>query len=116
MQELFIDKKQEKKVIALVENGKLQELYEEEDYKTRLEGNIYVAKVKDVLKGMQAAFVDIGEEKNAFLHIKDLIPKTSNITGNKEENLDKYKISDYIKVNDNILVQVKKIVLVQKEQ
>lgn len=57
---------------------------------------------------MQAAFVDIGEEKKAFLHIKDVIPKKSQLTGNKEENLEKYKIKDYIKPGQTLLVQVKK--------
>ena len=108
MQEIFIEKKQNKKQIAIVENGKLQELYEEDDEKTRLEGNIYIGKVKDILLGMQAAFVDIGEEKNTFIHIKDLIPKASDITGNKKEDLNKYNINNYIKLNDTILVQVKK--------
>lgn len=108
MQELFVDKEQNKKIIALVENGTLMELYEEDEDKTRLEGNIYAGKVKDILTGMQAAFVDIGQEKNVFIHVKDIIPKVNNITGNKEENLNKYNIKDYIKKNDSILVQVKK--------
>ena len=69
---------------------------------------IYVGKVKDVLQGMQAAFIDIGEDKNAFLHIKDVLPKKSNVTGNKKEDIEKYKIKDYIKPNQSILVQVKK--------
>mgnify|MGYP003312013082 CR=1 FL=1 len=49
MQELFIDCKDNKKTIALVENGKLQELYEEDETQKRMEGNIYLGKVKDVL-------------------------------------------------------------------
>lgn len=36
-------------------------------------------------------FVDIGEDKNAFIHIKDVIPKVSNVTGNKDENLENIK-------------------------
>lgn len=108
MQELFISQKGSNKKIALVENGKMQEYYEEKDDENHLEGNIYLAKVKDVLPGMQAAFVDIGEEKNTFIHLKDILPKASNITGNKNEILDKYDIRDYIKKNDNILVQIKK--------
>lgn len=108
MQELFISKQEDKKVIALIENGKLIEVYEEKDTIRRLEGNIYVGKVKDILKGMQAAFVDIGEGKNTFIHIKDIIPKVSDVTGNKEENLENYNIKDYLKVGQNILLQVKK--------
>ena len=108
MQQILISKKQDKKTIALLENGKLQEVYEEKEDSKRLEGNIYLGKVKDILPGMQAAFVDIGEEKNTFIHIKDVLPKVSKITGNKNEDLDKYNIKDYIKRNSNILVQVKK--------
>ncbi len=108
MQELFIIKENDKKIITLMENGKIQEYYEEREDEKHLEGNIYIAKVKDVLPGMQAAFVDIGEEKNTFIHIKDILPKASNTTGNKNEELEKYDIRDYIKSGDNILVQVKK--------
>ncbi|MCI8344922.1 MAG: Rne/Rng family ribonuclease [Clostridia bacterium] len=108
MQEILISKKKDKKIIALLEDGNLQEVYEEKEDSKRLEGNIYLGKVKDILPGMQAAFVDIGEEKNTFIHIKDVLPKVSKITGNKNEDLDKYNIKDYIKRNSNILVQVKK--------
>lgn len=108
MKELVIIQKQEEKEIAYVENGVLKEYYTEQENKKRLEGNIYIGKVVDVLPGMQAAFVDIGEEKNTFLHIRDVLPKKSNITGNKEEDLEKYHIQDYIKPNQMLLVQVKK--------
>lgn len=108
MQELVVIQKQNEKEICLLENGELKEYYKEQEEKKRLEGNIYIGKVTDVLPGMQAAFVDIGEEKNAFLHIRDILPKRSNITGNKQEDLEKYKIKDYIKPNQSILVQVKK--------
>lgn len=108
MQEILISKKEDKKTIALLEDGKLQEVYEEKEDSKRLEGNIYLGKVKDILPGMQAAFVDIGEEKNTFIHIKDVLPKVSKVTGNKNEDLDKYNIKDYIKKDNNILVQVKK--------
>lgn len=108
MQEILISKKENKKTIALLEDGKLEEVYEEKEDVKRLEGNIYLGKVKDILPGMQAAFVDIGEEKNTFIHIKDVLPKVSKVTGNKNEDLDKYNIKDYIKKDTSILVQVKK--------
>ena len=57
---------------------------------------------------MQSAFVDIGESKNAFIHIKDIIPKTSEVTGNKEEDYSKYKMKDFVKQKETILVQIKK--------
>lgn len=108
MQEIIIAKQEDRKQIAIVENGKLQEFYEEKQENVRKEGNIYLGRVKDILPGMQAAFIDIGEEKTAFLHLKDILPKKSEITGNKEEDLSKYRISDYIKVGEPILVQIKK--------
>lgn len=108
MRELVIIENKQEKQIAYVEDGILKEFYKEKDDKKRLEGNIYAGKVVDVLPGMQAAFVDIGEDKNTFLHIRDVLPKKSNVTGNKEEDLEKYKIKDYIKPNQMLLLQVKK--------
>lgn len=108
MQELIVVQKQDIKEISILEDGVLKEYYKEKEDKKRLEGNIYIGKVTDVLIGMQAAFVDIGAEKNAFLHIRDILPKKSNVTGNKEEELENYKIKDYIKTNQKVLVQVKK--------
>ena len=107
MQEIIINQDKEKnKIVALVENGKLVEKYEEKIGQERLEGNIYLGKVENVLLGMQAAFVDIGTEKNTFIHIKDVIPKASNETGNKNES--KYDIKNYIRSSMPILVQVKR--------
>lgn len=109
MQEVIISQdKQKNKIVALVENGKLVEKYEERPEQKRLEGNIYLGKVENVLAGMQAAFVDIGVEKNTFIHIKDIIPKASNETGNKNETLSKYDIKSYIHTGMPILVQVKR--------
>lgn len=109
MQELIINQdKENNKIVALVENGKLVEKYEENVGQERLEGNIYLGKVENVLAGMQAAFVDIGLDKNTFIYIKDVIPKVSNETGNKNEALSKYDIKNYIRSGMPILVQVKR--------
>lgn len=96
------------KTIAIVDNGNLVEYYEENRNSHRIEGNIYLGKVVDVLEGMQAAFIDIGEDTKAYLHIKDVLPKVSNETGNKNEEYSKYNIKDYIRVGMPIIVQVKK--------
>lgn len=109
MQEILVNvNKQRNKTIVVVENGRLVEKYQENDGAERLEGNIYIGKVQNVLLGMQAAFVDIGKEKNTFIHIRDVMPKASNETGNKNEPLNKYNIKDYIRTEMPILVQVKK--------
>ena len=68
MKEIIINiDENESKTIMLVENGKLIERYIESNEIKRLEGNIYVGKIQNVLQGMQAAFVDIGENKNTFI-------------------------------------------------
>lgn len=108
MQELLVDVQNGKKEILLVENGKLMERYVDEQGKERLEGNIYLGVVENVLPGMQAAFVNIGKEKNTFIHIRDIIPKVSLETGNKNEDFTNYNINDYLKTGMPILVQVKK--------
>jgi ribonuclease G len=58
--------------IALLENDRLMELYVERPQWERLVGNIYNGNIKTVLPGMQAAFIDIGQEKAAFLHGSDM--------------------------------------------
>lgn len=105
MKEIIISKNNEGTTIAILENGILIEKYEDTENKNYLEEKIYLGIVKDILPGMQAAFIDIGEEKNTFIHLKDLLPKID-IT-KKEEKNDK-TISEVIKSGDKILVQVKR--------
>ena len=108
MQELIVNVEKNNKKILLLENGKLIEKYEEQIGQERIEGNIYLGIVENILPGMQAAFVNIGKEKNTFIHIRDVIPKVSNETGNKNEDFEKYNIKDYLKNGMPLLVQVKK--------
>lgn len=108
MKEILISKDEQKNEIVVAEDGKVVEHYCETIDNKTIEGNIYVGKVVSVLPGMQAAFVDIGEEKNAFLHIKDVVPKVSNVTGNKNEKMAENDINKFVKVGMPILVQVKK--------
>ncbi len=111
MIEILIDKKENEKEIALVENGNLIEYYIDENESTRREGNLYVGIVKDIIKGMQAAFVDIGTEKNSFIHLKDVLPKIDETKQKIDSNL---KISDAVKKGQKLLVQVKKDSNIQK--
>lgn len=60
--------------VALVENGMLQEAYIERTSRKGIVGNIYKGKVVRVLPGMEAAFVDIGLERAAFIHASDVVP------------------------------------------
>ena len=94
--------------IVVVQDGEVVEIYNESVNEERLEGNIYLGKVKNIIPGMQSAFIDIGKNKNALVHIKDLIPKESNVTGNALKDTSKMNISKIIKSGDEILVQVKR--------
>jgi ribonuclease G len=58
--------------VAIVENGVLQELHVERTLERGLVGNVYLGKVARVLPGMQSAFIDIGLERAAFLHVADV--------------------------------------------
>lgn len=106
MIELIIDKKQDLKTIAAIENGKLVEIYEEneQNIKARNEGNIYLGIVKDIVPGMQAAFIDIGTEKKCFIHVKDVIPQVDEKIEKKIDG----KIKDFVKPGQKILLQVQK--------
>lgn len=106
MLELLINKKENVKTIMLVKNGILIEKHEEHENQKRLEGNIYLGKVQNVLQGMQSAFVNIGEEKNTLIKLKDVLPKVDEKEG-KVDIQDK-KITDILKSGMNILVQIKK--------
>ena len=64
--------------VALVENGALQEMHMERSLERGLVGNIYSGKVVRVLPGMQSAFIDIGMERSAFLHVADLFNPVHN--------------------------------------
>ena len=106
MLELIVEQKDNNnKSIALVQNGELIEYYEEANDIGRNEGNIYIGIIKDIVKGMQSAFIDIGTEKNGFIHVKDILPK---IDETKESYSNKLQIENIIKRGQKILVQVKK--------
>lgn len=68
--------------VAVLEDGKLEEFTIERVNEERLVGSIYKGKVRNLEDGLKAAFVDIGYEKNAFLHYWDIIP--SNLDSNYE--------------------------------
>lgn len=111
MIELIINQKSEKVEVCVLEDGKICELYIYSDEKDNTMGNIYLGKVKNVVDGMQAAFVDIGMDKNAFISVKDAVPKVDVV---KEKQVIDFKISDVVKQDSNVLVQVKKVPTAEK--
>lgn len=105
MKEILINKKGNTKQILLLEDGNLIEKYIENEEIQRIEGNIYIGKVENVLQGMQSAFIDIGQKKNTFIHLKDILPKVDIKDGKQEENK---KIKEIVKTEMPLLVQVKR--------
>ena len=71
--EIIVDTCLHETRVALLEDKELVEIYIERPNSERLVGNIYRGKVSSVLPGMQAAFIDIGYEKNAFLYVGDAV-------------------------------------------
>ncbi|MEG1680169.1 MAG: S1 RNA-binding domain-containing protein, partial [Stenotrophomonas sp.] len=59
--------------VAVIENGMLQELHIERGWRRGVVGNIYKGKVQRVMPGMQAAFVEVGLDRAAFLHANDVV-------------------------------------------
>jgi len=113
--------------IALLENKKLIELNKEKTDTKFTVGDIYLGKVKKIMPGLNAAFVDVGYEKDAFLHYLDLGPQLSSLNKylnfafshkgkmiplakfKRESDIDKEgKISNVLKVGQTVIVQVAK--------
>jgi len=105
MKELFINIEDNIKKIYLIEDYNIIEKHEENLQNPMLEGNIYVGKVQNVLPGMQASFINIGSGRNAFIHLRDILPKQDISSKNKEEKQE-YDIKKIIKPGEPILVQV----------
>lgn len=105
MKELVILGSEDKKVICLIEDEELVEKYEEDENNKSIEGNIYIGKVQNVITGLQSAFVNIGEKRNAFIHVKDILPKIDIV---KNEKPEEKNINELIKPGDPIIVEVKK--------
>lgn len=108
MNYIFIDSKEETKKMGLVEDGKLVEYFTDKNQDGKILGNIYRARILNVLKGMDAAFLDIGEGKNAYLHVKDAL-SLDQMYG--EEKL---KINQVIRQGEELIVQVVKEALGNK--
>ncbi|GAB4359748.1 MAG: ribonuclease G [Gammaproteobacteria bacterium] len=90
--------------VAVVENGVLQEVFIERAAKRGLVGNIYKGSVSRVLPGMQAAFVDIGLERAAFLHASDIVVPEE-LAGEERRN---DSITEMLREGQEVLVQVVK--------
>ncbi|MGA1862505.1 Rne/Rng family ribonuclease [Deferribacter thermophilus] len=127
--ELIINSTVNETRVAILENGSVSEIYIERHNKKGVAGNIYKGKVVKVLPGMQSAFIDIGLDKAAFLHVADLIAENINedllVQNFDDEHSDKddneelngkqhSPIEDIIQEGQEIVVQVAKEPIGQK--
>jgi len=101
--EIVINAGEEETRVAVLEDRVLVEMYIERSFNQRLVGNIFKGRVENVLPGMQAAFVDIGLEKNAFLYIEDALPPRSN--GHSADAISN-NISSVLKRGQEVVVQI----------
>ncbi|WP_445735704.1 Rne/Rng family ribonuclease [Mariniflexile sp.] len=125
--ELIIRSSSEHVDFALLKDGKLIELQKDEDSNNFSVGDVFIAKIRKAVPGLNAAFVNVGYEKDAFLHYQDLGPKlpsllkfTKSVSTGKlkdfslknfpfEKDIDKDgKIIDALKSNQSLLVQIVK--------
>lgn len=106
MKEIVLQGQAEVLRAAVLEQGELMEVYEEEGHQARLVGNIYRGRVENVLPGMQAAFVDVGLDKNAFLYVGDALPPRFSDEEEKFIPAELGKIEDVLKPGQELLVQV----------
>ncbi len=124
--ELVIDSSPKEITIAILQKGKLLELHKEKSNNNYSVGDIYLGRIKKIMPGLNATFVDVGYEKDAFLHYLDLGPKfksfqkfTKGVLTNKlnsssldfdfEPEIEKTgKIEKVLKAKQEILVQIAK--------
>ena len=105
--------------VALLEDGRVVEVLHERRTKSGLVGNVYLGRVHRVLPGMQAAFVSIGLDRDAFLYVEDITPHPADFdfgeepeaSGNAEADdspADRPRIDDLLKEGQRLVVQVTK--------
>ena len=107
--------------VALTEDGRVVEVFHERRGRQSLVGNVYLGRVHRVLPGMQAAFVSIGLDRDAFLYVEDVAPRSSDYDFGEEESesgiedeahdrsaSERPRIDDLLKEGQEIVVQVTK--------
>ena len=94
--EIIINHTSHETRVAVMEDGVLSELHHEREKTIRVVDNIYKGKVLNVLPGMESAFIDIGTERAAFLHIDDILPEHEIYGNTTKNNGEQHKIGQLI--------------------
>ena len=110
VREILIDCNPFQTRVAFLENGRAAELYFERPRKQGAVGDIYLGRVSRVLPGMQAAFVDLGLEKDAFLYVADVRDEWEAFDFSEDEPPSRPapSIDDLLKEGQHVIVQVVK--------
>ena len=108
-EEILVNVTPQETRVAVVENGVLQEIIVERTAKRGLVGNIYMGTVSRVLPGMQAAFIEIGIDRTAFLHVFDMVGHKNGRSKTDEESPEpEVAIEQILREGQKVLVQVTK--------
>jgi ribonuclease G len=94
--------------VAIMQNGAVQELHIERTHGRGIVGNVYLGRVVRVLPGMQSAFIEVGLERTAFLHVADIWEERNGHGGNGNHGNDARPIERILAEGQNIVVQVLK--------
>ncbi|MFN7799406.1 hypothetical protein [Gemmatimonas sp.] len=86
--ELLVNATPRETRVAIIEDGQLVELLVDRPDARRMVGDVYLGKVEAVLPGIQAAFVNIGTEKSAFLHAADVVVEDAQVSDDDDEDED----------------------------
>jgi ribonuclease G len=108
LKEIVVNVGEEETRVAVLEDKVLVEIYIERSINQRLVGNIFKGRVENVLPGMQAAFVNIGLEKNAFLYVEDALPSNSPEGSGQAGYTLGANICDILRQGQEIMVQIVK--------
>lgn len=105
-EEIFINVSANETRVGVVEQGLLQEIFIERSDAKSTVGNIYKGKVARILPGMQSAFVDIGEQRSAFMHVTDLVD--GHEVFDRDAEIEYPDITEALHDGQQLLVQVTK--------
>ncbi|NZD46999.1 ribonuclease G [Sphaerotilus sulfidivorans] len=106
MHDILVNWSPQETRVAIVENGAIQELHVERTLERGLVGNIYAGRVARVLPGMQSAFIDIGLERAAFLHVADVQINGQTARGHHGEGTTLPPIEKLVYEGQTLVVQV----------
>lgn len=118
--EIVVNKESLQSRVVILEEGKLEDFFIERSSEDRIVGSIFKGKIQNLEDGLQAAFIDLGLKKNAFIHYWDMIPEdtarleaeegieSGKRSGNRQKRYSSEEIAKRFPIGSEIIVQVTK--------